>query len=177
MMSGEQIQLTVLMETHQTSYLGPGGLTLPCHQRKYCWEFTCLPPAPHVSAEQVFNTLPLRCLPGTYLKSTVNAHIFLPCPLHGALAARTAFTATTLTSSTMLAHLRPAVWTPSSASAYQQCPASESFPMSQLLLGFNSLIWKMVRMNKVFISIVDKSQWLCFLWSDVFKIPCGFLMT
>lgn len=112
-MSGEQIQLKVLMETpHQTSYLGPGGLTLPCHQRKYCWEFTCLAPAPHVSAEQVFNTLPLRCLPGTYLKSTVNAHIFLPCPLHGAQTARTAFTATTLTSSAMLAHLRPAVWIP-----------------------------------------------------------------
>ena len=109
MMSGEQTQLKVLMQTpQQTSYLGPGGLTLPRQQWKYGWAFTW-PPLPHISAEQVIHTLPLRCLPGTYLKSTVNAHIFLPCPLHGAQTARTAFAAITLTSSTMLAHMRPTV--------------------------------------------------------------------
>ena len=99
--------------------LGPGGLTLPRQQCKYGWAFTW-PPLPHVSAEQVIHTLPLRCLPGTYLKSTVNAHIFLLCPLHGAQTARTAFTAITLTSSTMLAHMRPTVWIPSGASTHQR---------------------------------------------------------
>lgn len=65
-------------ETHQTSYLGLGSLSLPGHQGEYSWD---LPkPIPHFSAEQLHRHLTSGCHSWHLSQSTVNVYTFPAVP-------------------------------------------------------------------------------------------------